>query len=48
MNHFFKDPQTDPGGIVPGAIATIFWIVVFNGVRSAFAGILGQESSHAN
>jgi putative oxidoreductase len=38
----------NPGGIVPGAIATIFWIVVFNGVRSAFAGILGPESSHAN
>lgn len=28
------------GGIVPGAIATICWFLVFSGVRPAFDGIL--------
>jgi putative oxidoreductase len=38
----------NPDGIVPGAIATVFWIVVFLSVRSAFDGILGRKSSQAN
>lgn len=33
----------DPGGIVPGAIATVFWLVVFYSVRPAFAGILRHQ-----
>ena len=34
----------DPRGIVPGAIATICWGVVFARVRPAFAGILRQHA----
>lgn len=33
----------NPSGIVPGAIATICWVVVFYSVRSAFAGIFAAE-----
>lgn len=33
----------NPSGIVPGAIATICWVLVFYRVRSAFAGIFAQE-----
>ncbi len=29
----------NPSGIVPGAIATICWLIVFSSVRPAFAGI---------
>jgi putative oxidoreductase len=29
----------DPAGILPGAFATLFWIIVAYRVRSAFAGI---------
>jgi hypothetical protein len=33
----------NPGGIVPGGIVTVCWVVVFYGVRSAFAGIFASE-----
>ncbi|HWY47018.1 MAG TPA: hypothetical protein VNX70_06530 [Bryobacteraceae bacterium] len=33
----------NPSGILPGAIATICWFVVFNSVRPAFAGILRNQ-----
>jgi putative oxidoreductase len=29
----------NPSGIVPGAIATVCWLIVFSSVRPAFAGI---------
>jgi putative oxidoreductase len=32
-----------PSGIVPGALVTLFWIIVFISVRSAFAGIFQQK-----
>jgi putative oxidoreductase len=34
----------NPGGIVPGAIAAICWFLVFFSVRSAFDGILRNQS----
>ena len=34
----------NPSGIVPGLIATIFWFIVFNSVRPAFAGIFQQKA----
>ncbi len=34
----------NPSGIVPGAIATVCWLIVFASVRSAFAGIFRQRS----
>jgi putative oxidoreductase len=34
----------DPPGIVPGAIATVCWFIVFSSVRPAFAGIFRQRS----
>lgn len=33
-----------PSGILPGAIATILWIIVACSVRSAFAGIFRKNS----
>ena len=30
----------DPGGIAPGVLATVCWLIVFSSVRTAFAGIL--------
>jgi len=33
----------NPSGIVPGAIATVCWFIVFYSVRPAFAGIFRQE-----
>jgi uncharacterized membrane protein YphA (DoxX/SURF4 family) len=33
----------NPGGIVPGAIATLLWLVVACRERSAFAGILRSK-----
>jgi hypothetical protein len=30
----------NPGGIVPGVIVTVFWMIVARSVRGAFAGIL--------
>jgi hypothetical protein len=29
----------NPSGIVPGAIATVCWLIVFSSARPAFAGI---------
>jgi hypothetical protein len=29
----------DPGGLPPGILATVLWLVVFSSVRSAFSGI---------
>jgi putative oxidoreductase len=34
----------DPAGIVPGAIVTVCWLIVFFGVRPAFAGIFRHHS----
>jgi hypothetical protein len=34
----------NPGGIGPGAIATVCWLIVFASVRLAFPGIFGQHS----
>jgi putative oxidoreductase len=34
----------NPSGIVPGAIATICWLIVFSSVHSAFAGIFRPHS----
>jgi|SRR5271155_5748227 len=34
----------NPSGIVPGAIATVCWLIVFAGVRPAFAAIFRQHS----
>jgi putative oxidoreductase len=34
----------NPSGIVPGAIATVCWLIVFASVRPAFAGIFQQRS----
>jgi putative oxidoreductase len=34
----------DPSGILPGAIATVCWLVVFYSVRPAFAGIFQRRS----
>ena len=34
----------NPSGIVPGAIATICWLIVFYSVRSAFAGIFSRHA----
>jgi putative oxidoreductase len=34
----------NPSGIVPGAIATVCWAIVFASVRPAFAGIFRQHS----
>jgi putative oxidoreductase len=34
----------NPGGIIPGALATIFWIIVFVKHRTAFAGIFRAQS----
>ena len=34
----------NPSGIVPGAIATVCWLIVFASVRPAFAGIFRQHS----
>lgn len=34
----------NPSGIVPGAIATVCWLIVFSSVRPAFAGIFKQRS----
>jgi putative oxidoreductase len=34
----------NPSGIVPGAIATVCWLIVFASVRSAFTGIFRQRS----
>jgi hypothetical protein len=36
----------DPGGIVPGAVATVLWFVVFSRYRGAFRGIY-SFSGHA-
>jgi putative oxidoreductase len=33
----------NPGGILPGALAAVFWLVVAYGVRPAFAGILQKR-----
>jgi hypothetical protein len=33
----------DPKGIVPGAIATICWCILFSWHRAAFAGILAAD-----
>lgn len=33
----------NPGGIVPGVIATVCWLAVFYSVRPAFAGIFRQQ-----
>ena len=33
----------NPSGIVPGAIATVCWFIVFSSVRPAFAGIFQQR-----
>lgn len=33
----------NPGGIVPGVIATVCWLIVFYSVRPAFAGIFRQQ-----
>ena len=33
----------NPGGILPGALAAVFWLVVAYGVRLAFAGILQKR-----
>ena len=33
----------NPSGIVPGAIATVCWFVVFYSVRTAFAGIFRHQ-----
>jgi putative oxidoreductase len=33
----------NPGGIVPGVIATVCWFIVFYSVRSAFAGIFRHQ-----
>lgn len=32
-----------PAGIVPGLMALIFWLIVFYGVRSAFAGVFAMQ-----
>lgn len=34
----------NPSGILPGAIATVCWFVVFYSVRTAFAGIWRQQA----
>ena len=34
----------NPSGIVPGAIATVCWLIVFSSVRSAFDGIFRHRS----
>jgi len=34
----------NPSGIVPGAIATVLWLIVFSSVRSAFDGIFRHRS----
>ena len=34
----------NPSGIVPGAIATVCWLVVFYSVRPAFDGILRNHA----
>jgi len=34
----------NPSGIVPGAIATVCWLIVFASVRPAFAGIFRQHA----
>jgi putative oxidoreductase len=34
----------NPSGIVPGAIATVCWLIVFSSVRPAFAGIFRPQS----
>jgi hypothetical protein len=34
----------NPSGIVPGAIATVCWLIVFYSVRPAFAGIFRRSS----
>jgi putative oxidoreductase len=33
----------DPGGIVPGAIATVCWLIVFASLRPAFSGIFRRR-----
>jgi hypothetical protein len=33
----------NPGGILPGALAAVLWLVVAYGVRPAFAGILQKR-----
>jgi putative oxidoreductase len=33
----------DPGGILPGAIATVCWLVIFYSLRPAFAGIFQRR-----
>jgi putative oxidoreductase len=33
----------DPGGILPGVIATVCWLVIFYSVRPAFAGIFQRR-----
>jgi putative oxidoreductase len=35
----------EPKGIVPGAIATILWLIVFLGVRQSFAGVFVQKTN---
>jgi putative oxidoreductase len=34
----------DPGGIAPGAVATVCWVIVFTSVRAAFAGIFQRRA----
>ena len=34
----------NPSGIVPGAIATVCWLIVFSSVRPAFDGIFRHRS----
>jgi hypothetical protein len=34
----------NPSGIVPGLIATVCWIIVFNSERHAFAGIFRRSA----
>ncbi len=35
----------DPAGIPPGLIAFTLWMIVFNSVRSAFAGIVAMNTA---
>jgi putative oxidoreductase len=34
----------DPGGILPGGIASVCWLIVFYGVRAAFVGIFQLQA----
>ena len=33
----------EPGGIVPGVVTALLWLVVFSGVRQAFAGVFSSR-----